>query len=235
MTDGLDWILKNHLEFHQQLGQGTAYIFNPVNLTRMGFKAGSEQETWVKQIFAPKVTAYTSAYNDWLDDSMRTPTATSELLRTENEVKALYRQLYTGFLKNSPFVTDEDLKRMGMPERFTGPKHPAPVAKIHPASRPDGSEIRMLKIHFGSEIMDGVMVRKGKPAGQAAAIICHALSSTPLTRLDELVNSDVDTNSPFVLSFSDEERGMGFYYSLCWLNRRGEKGPFGPIMMAIVP
>ncbi|MDR2414321.1 MAG: hypothetical protein LBD64_04975 [Odoribacteraceae bacterium] len=235
MATRADWVKNNHLEFNQQIKQSTTYLLVQENMTRMGFKTGSEQEAWVKKIFSPKVSSYLSAFNNWYDEATRTRTATYDLYQEEKELKVLYRQLYTGFLKSSPLVTNEDLFRMNMPTRFSGPKSPAPVAGTHPASRADGSEIRVLRIHFGSEIQKSVGVKKGKPAGQQAAMMCWGVRDSPATSIKDLPHVKLDTNSPFVLTFTDDERGKAFCYSLCWSNTRGEQGPFGPILMAIVP
>ncbi|MDR0766259.1 MAG: hypothetical protein LBF09_04910, partial [Odoribacteraceae bacterium] len=62
-----------------------------------------------------------------------------------------------------------------------------------------------------------------------------ALSDKPVTRVEELVNQALDTKTPFEISFPDEDRGKFFYYSLCWKNTREESGPFGPILMSVVP
>jgi hypothetical protein len=235
MTKKLDWVKKNHLEFNQQFSQTIDYLLVPENLTRMGFKTGSDQETWVKQTLLPQVTRYTSAFNAWKNEALRSPKATRDLNKEEAALKELYRELYTGFLKNSPLVTNDDLFNMRMPERFAGPKQHAPIADTHPASRADTSEIRMVKIHFGSEILDGVNVKKGKPEGQRAAVLLYGFSETPVTLIEELENELTDTNSPFVLKFSDRERGKFLYYTLCWSNTRDERGPFSPILMAVVP
>ncbi|MDR0754310.1 MAG: hypothetical protein LBF04_02865, partial [Prevotellaceae bacterium] len=53
--------------------------------------------------------------------------------------------------------------------------------------------------------------------------------------LDELINSSFDTNSPLTLEFNDRQRGKVLYFALRWENTRGEKGPFGPILNAIIP
>jgi hypothetical protein len=60
-------------------------------------------------------------------------------------------------------------------------------------------------------------------------------SDTPITRWDELTHSNVDTNSPFTLSFENDQRGKTVYFALRWENTRGEKGPWSGIASAIIP
>jgi hypothetical protein len=58
---------------------------------------------------------------------------------------------------------------------------------------------------------------------------------TPPTGVAALVNSSFDTRTPFTLEFDDAERGHTVYFCLRWENTRGEKGPWGEIVSAIVP
>jgi hypothetical protein len=53
--------------------------------------------------------------------------------------------------------------------------------------------------------------------------------------INDLTNSSFDTHTPLTLEFADEDRGKVLYFALRWENTRGEKGPFGAIMNAIIP
>jgi hypothetical protein len=134
-------------------------------------------------------------------------------------------------LKDNPAVTDDDLNHMGLPTRSSG-RHPAPVATEAPDADVETSTIAHLTIHFFEK---GSNHKKGKPAGQHGAEIRWAMLDTPPARWDELVHSEIDTNSPFTLQFENDQRGKTVYYALRWENTRGEKGPWSEIQSAIIP
>jgi hypothetical protein len=52
---------------------------------------------------------------------------------------------------------------------------------------------------------------------------------------DELTHSAIDTNSPFTLSFENDQRGKTVYFAIRWENTRGEKGPCSEILNTIIP
>ncbi|MDR0766768.1 MAG: hypothetical protein LBF09_07545, partial [Odoribacteraceae bacterium] len=137
-------------------------------------------------------------------------------------------------LKNSLSVTPLDLEAMGLLSRDES-LTPSPVETTHPDSVADTSELRRVLIHYGTATPGKTRIKKGKPRGQHGAECRWALSKTAVTSLDELTNSAFDTNSPLVLEFGEEERGARLYYAMRWENNRGERGPFGPIEMIVVP
>jgi hypothetical protein len=96
----------------------------------------------------------------------------------------------------------------------------------------DTSILAHLIIHFFKK---GGSHRKGKPAGQHGAEVGWLLSDTPPLRWDELTHSAIDTNSPFTLSFENDQRGKTVYFAIRLENTRGEKGPWSEIMNAIIP
>jgi hypothetical protein len=128
-------------------------------------------------------------------------------------------------------VTDTDRDGLGIPIHKTT-RTPAPVATEAPESDIDTSVIRRLIIHFFEK---GNRHKKAKPAGQHCVEIAWTLSDTPVTRWDELIHSNVDTNSPFTLVFENDQRGKTVYFAIRWENTRGGKGPWSEITSAIIP
>jgi hypothetical protein len=63
----------------------------------------------------------------------------------------------------------------------------------------------------------------------------EAFRDTPPESINDLANSSFDTRSPFTLTFDETQRGLTVYFCLCWENTRGEKGPWGEIMSAVIP
>ena len=83
--------------------------------------------------------------------------------------------------------------------------------------------------------MEGTNVKKGKPGGQHEAGIHWRLStSTILTRIEESLCVSIDTHSPFLPEFTDDDREKSFYYTV-QEKHAGERSPYAPILVAIVP
>jgi hypothetical protein len=120
---------------------------------------------------------------------------------------------------------------MGLPIHKTT-RTPAPVATTYPDYDVDSGTIRRLIIHFYDQ---GQKTTKAKPEGQHCVEIKWAMLDTPPATISELVNSSVDTHTPFTLDFEENQRGKTVYFCLCWENTRGEKGPWSKIVGAIVP
>jgi hypothetical protein len=203
----------------------------PHNRDRMGFDPASPQGQWLDTEFQPKYNFFVATFNAWLNPSERTQNKIIKLAEAEEAFKPAYRKLYTGFLKNNPLVTDDDLNSMDLPKHSSG-RHPSPVATEAPDADVDSSTIGRLTIHFFER---GSNHKKGKPVGQHGAEIRWALLTTPPARWDELVHSEIDTNSPFTLQFEHDQRGQTVYFALRWENTRGEKGPWSDILSAIIP
>ncbi|MDR1382376.1 MAG: hypothetical protein LBJ67_00805 [Planctomycetaceae bacterium] len=225
-----DWLPKNHEALYAHAIVAFKYLFDTANSARLGFALNSKQWEFLTD-WGTKLDAFQAAIEDWRDPAQRTPVKTEKLREAERVFKDAYRTLYTGFLKESPFVTDDDLLAMGLPKRNTT-HTPAPVATTYPDFDIDRSTLRRLTIHFYDQ---GKEKSKAKPNGQHGAEIRWAILDSPPTKLDDLVHSSFDTHTPFTLEFDEDQRGKTVYFALRWENTRGEKGPWGEIESAIIP
>jgi hypothetical protein len=162
-------------------------------------------------------------------------TRTKPAIRDKDDArKALetsLRQAVGEYLSHNHLLTDADRESLGLPVYKNG-HTPSPVAGEAPDVDVDTSTIAHLGIHFFKK---GGSHKKGKPDGQHGAEIGWLISDTPPARWDELIHSAIDTNSPFTLSFENDQRGKTVYFALRWENTRGEKGPWTEILNAIIP
>jgi hypothetical protein len=60
------------------------------------------------------------------------------------------------------------------------------------------------------------------------------ISDEPVESLGKLSHSTFDTKTPLFLEFDREDRGKRVYLAMRWENTRGEKGPFSPIVSAVI-
>ncbi|MDR3132631.1 MAG: hypothetical protein LBU42_01235, partial [Prevotellaceae bacterium] len=110
---------------------------------------------------------------------------------------------------------------------------PSPVPGTRPAASVNTSQFRRISIEFYED--DGTH-KKAKPPGVHGAEVRWAVfDNLREVHINDLTNSSFDTHTPLTLEFADEDRGKVLYFALRWENTRGEKGPFGAIMNAIIP
>ncbi|MDR1053035.1 MAG: hypothetical protein LBL39_02575 [Planctomycetaceae bacterium] len=231
MPTSNDWLKHNHEELFDQATLTVTYLQDYMVRDRIGLGATTVQGQWYDTEFIPSYNGFQLAFSDWKDPSQRSPVKTQTLNDNESIFKPHYRKLYTGLLKESPLVTDEDLISMGLPSRSSG-RTPSPVAKNFPGYEIDSSMIRRLGIHFFDLSKKAT---RGKPDGQHGAEICWAILDTPPTDVSELTNSSFSTRSPLILDFKESQRGKTIYFCLRWENTRGEKGPWSEIYNTIIP
>ena len=162
-------------------------------------------------------------------------TRTSAAVLAKNEARTAYekalRQIIKAYITYNPAVSDEDRKLMALPIHKPG-RTPSPKADKSPDVDTDTSVPGRVTIHFFDKDSGH---KKSKPAGQHGSEIAWIISDTPPTRWDELLHSNIDTNSPFTLIFENDQRGKNLYFALRWENTRGEKGPWTEIQNAIIP
>ncbi|MDR1600815.1 MAG: hypothetical protein LBS42_00085 [Tannerella sp.] len=225
-----DWLPKSHEGRYDQAMQTMTYLSAQDNLTRMGLTGF---QTWIVGTLQPAYGAFNVAFEDWKNPAERTSVKTATLRAAEDTFVPLYRHLYVGMLKENPLATDADLVAMGLPERSSGGRKPAPVPTTSPAATVKTPGPGIVEIYFRDNSVDNSS--RAKPSGVHGAEIGWIVSDTLPVNWSQLVNSSFDTASPFRLTFEGEMRGRRLYFALRWENTRGEKGPWSEIQDAIIP
>ena len=193
------------------------------NSTRWGLDAG-----WLTNSFRPACSEWNLAWAKYENPATRTTVITG----AKNEKRANYEKyinVLVGNLKVNTLVTDNERRELGIAIRDTKPT-PAPEPTSYPVMSIDTSIIRQLTISF----RDSVTNLLAKPKGVHGAEIKWAIADeTPL--VENLTNSDFDTRTPHTLKFADSQRAKTVWICSRWENTRGEKGPWGVMISAIVP
>jgi hypothetical protein len=228
MTTNLDWLPKNNEDLYAQLEQTWLYLEIHENRVRMGLEG--KIGAWIDNEFGNARKVYIDAFTVWQDKSTRTSRATRHLKEAEAKLKPLFCTLYTSFLKENPFVTNEDLLAMDLPIRLdihrsatSIPSFPIGIIEAGPAG--------VLVIHF----RDSEAKSRVKPQGVVKIEIRWGILDKIPHDWNQLVNSSFYTRTPFRISFESSQRGKTFYCSLRWENIRGGKGSWSPIFSAIIP
>ncbi|MDR1419834.1 MAG: hypothetical protein LBI86_05630 [Treponema sp.] len=128
-------------------------------------------------------------------------------------------------------VTDKEREEAGV--HNPKPRRPIiPAPTTVPELEPKAGLPRQVVIPY----RDKDSTRRGKPADVHGIEVCHAFLDHFPESIKELIHSSFDTKSPLILIFDEEDRGKRLYMAGRWeINREGIKGPFGDIVMVIVP
>ncbi|MDR1128732.1 MAG: hypothetical protein LBL20_05415 [Treponema sp.] len=201
------------------------------------WKAGLESTANVKAFGWDQVEA--TAVLDIIDGFLDTRTAYGNNNSTRNRVvkdaarrkaKEALRDFANASIRYNKRMKEEDKRYYGI--RTRDPVS-TPVSRptTYPEAEADTSVIRQIRIHF----WDSVTKKRGKPYGVFAAEIRWAILDHVPASVKELVNSSLDTTTPFALTFDESQRGQRLYFCLRWKSTTTLNGPDGEIYSAIIP
>jgi hypothetical protein len=163
------------------------------------------------------------------DSPARTTVIVAEKNAARKRLENNIRMLASFRLKN-PIITDAQRIALGLHVRDT-----THTSIIVPTTRPELDikvvDFRRLKIIF----RDMGSKSRAKPYGIIGAVILYAVLDSPPADVNALTRSILATRSPYILEFTEEERGKTVYIAICWQNEKGERGPWSEIESAIVP
>jgi hypothetical protein len=225
----VDWLPKNHEALYNKSNQTTEYLTADGNAARMGLD-GTKPAAWLATEFYPKQKVFKLAFEDWVNPAKRTAEKTTALKAAENEFIPVYRQFYTAFIRDSPFVTDVDLTDMGFPLPSSG-RHPAPDPTTGVEARVEWLNPGELLIHFKDKLLAGI----AKPPGVHGAEFLWDILDEPPKKWNDLKNSVFSTRTPIRLFFEPEQRGKTVYFIIRWENTVGKKGPWSEIYKTTIP
>jgi hypothetical protein len=226
-----DWMPQNHEEICDKAAQTVAYLTSAV-LSRIGI-AGTAQ-TWYQNEFIVKYNRFRIAFEDWKNPALRTQVKTTILKEAEEEFVKVYRKLYTGFMKENPLVTDDDLQSCGFPKRHSGGNTPSKKPTTLVGMRADTSKPAEVTIHYYDAESQGIAKPEGVHGAEFKTVVI-ALDEPVPSDWSELPESAFDTRTPITFTFTGKQRGMKFCFSSRWENTRGEKGPWNDIQWVIIP
>jgi hypothetical protein len=194
--------------------------------------SGSPPE-WA-HIPAARVTDLNTGYADWHTacGKLRTAHTSGDVLAKNKAKEAGMRILRTfnnEFILYSTLVSEQDKVDLG--NHPHNPPSPIPDPPTRPEFYLKILDIMRLAIHF----WDQGSVSKAKPYGIAGAVIYWAILDHVPSGIGELTNSALATRTPYILEFTEQQRGKTVYIALRWQNTKGRTGPASEIQSAIVP
>ncbi|MDR2691729.1 MAG: hypothetical protein LBB73_05450 [Dysgonamonadaceae bacterium] len=207
------------------------YLMDTANRNRMGLSPDTPQGKWIDTEFYQKYAIFIETYREWENPATRTSLVNTDLTCAQKEFEAVYRQLYSGFLRQSPLVTEADLIAMGFPARREGRRKRVPVPNSSPTATVHLPSSGVVEIHY----IDKSTHSRAKPDGVHGAEIAWKILDIPPEQWQSLTNISKSMRTPFRLSFDLDVQGKKLYFALRWENTRGEKGPWSAIRSTVIP
>ncbi|MDR3238103.1 MAG: hypothetical protein LBT84_06340, partial [Spirochaetia bacterium] len=174
-------------------------------------------------------TTYQAAYTAYL-----APNHGKLDTRNKNDaraaLKSALREFVKAYLLYNPALSNADRELIGLHVHSTKPT-PTPAPSTFPEYDIDTSILNRLSVH----IWNVRNKRKGKPDGVHGAEIAWEVRTTPPSKAEDLANSAFTTRTPYTLEFTGDQRGQVVYFCLRWENNKGQKGPWGEIVSAVIP
>lgn len=197
-----------------------------VSTSSMGWGIPAEDLT----VLVQKQTAWTAAYTVASNRQNRT----SADVQAKNDAGETFRKSLRSFVSQwlayNSKVTNSDRERMGLTVK-SGTRTPVPLPVSCPAGSVDFSIRLQHSIHYADESTPS---RKAKPAGVHGCEIWMKIDGNTPVDASELSYLTTDTNSPHTTTFEGKYAGKVVYYMMRWVNTRGEHGPWGSTISAMV-
>jgi hypothetical protein len=159
----------------------------------------------------------------------RTTAATQEKNDAKAEYVADLRPFIQGQIMHNPQVTDSERLSMGLPvyDRTSTPAH-------KPTSRTE-TEVDFSQIAKHTlRVRDSELKGAGKPEHVIGFEIWRKVGGDVEPAIEEMQLVTMATRSPHTLEYLSTERGQLVWYVTRWVNSRGEKGPWGEVVSAII-
>lgn len=172
---------------------------------------------------------WNSAYAVYLDPGKRTRAAVREKNNARRDYEAVLRPFIQGQIMHNPKVTNADRGNMSLPAYDRTPT-PAAVPKSRPELDIDFSKIARHTLRVRDSDSKGT----GRPAHVAGFEIWRRIGGHTEPTLKEMHLVGQATRSPHTLEYDWAYRAQPVWYALRWVNTRGEKGPWGEFISAII-
>ena len=159
---------------------------------------------------------------------------TSADVQAKTDARTTYEKSLRSFiaqwLASNSKVSNSDRERMGLTVK-SGTRTPVPPPATCPTGTVDFSIRLQHSIHYADESTPS---RKAKPVGVHGCEIWMKIDGNMPVDASELSYLATDTNSPHITTFEGKYAGKIVYYMMRWVNTRGEHGPWGRTISAMV-
>ena len=205
-----------------QAWQANFVAYANANLASLGLVAAD---------MAP-ITAAQGTWGSAFPGHIAAANAAKAAKQTKDEARATYVAVIRPLVRRlqaSPLVSDADKASLGItvaqqPQPI-GPPTTAPICTIECGNRLQQT------LRF---VDSATPTRKAKPAGAIGVEIWNKVGTAPPAGETDLRFVAVDTNSPYVMSFTSDDGGKTNYVWMRWVSPTGERGPWSEQAQATI-
>jgi hypothetical protein len=144
---------------------------------------------------------------------------------TETAIRALVRRIQA-----NPNVTNAQRQAMGISLRGTG-RTPVDTPTTRPVLQVDTSQALRHTILFHDE---ATPTSKAKPAGVMGCEIHVQIGGAKPSGPNGMQFLGLDTRTPYLAIYPQEDGGKMAYYLARWVNTKGESGPWSEMAIATI-
>ena len=180
-----------------------------------------------KQMFIKDFDDYAKAFELTISEHTRSQI----LARNEAKEKCVktLRKFVNQYLRFEP-VTNVDRTVMGIPN------HDSVRTVRKEVTETISFDIRLrgiseLVVHF----QQAGVSHKARPEGYDGAIVIWHIADTVPSQAHQFSYHAKASRTPFIIKFNDEDRGKKAWITLCWQNKRGNRGIWSEIKSSIIP
>jgi hypothetical protein len=219
---GGDWLPHREQDFTDLCVKWKTGLADAANITAFGWN-----QTEVTAALGA-VDGFLTAREDYEnDDSSKNRLKKDE---AKDAARSFMRDFANTSMRFNKRMMDEDRLFYGLhPQDGTRTPDTEPVS--FPEAEGGTAIPRQVAVHY----WDSVTKKRGKSRGIHGAEVRWAVLGHPPAGIDELIHSDFDTASPFILKFDEADRGKRVYFCLRWVSGTNLKGPWGEIYSAVIP
>jgi hypothetical protein len=181
-------------------------------------------------VLLQKQTEYVAAYEEYIDPQKRTPGIVEKFNKIEKEFRSDVRIFVRSYLRFNVLVTEQDRKDIGLPVYKKAPTR-ARVKKTCPlaVTATPGPAIISFQVHDEKNKKFRIM------PGQKGYEVIYIVSDEPVGDRELLIRTMFCSKARMRMKFDDSDRKKTLYFSLCWINTRGDKGPYSDIFSVNIP
>ena len=216
-----DFIPKSAPRFREWAQNISAYI-TPGKATMWGIPSATRVELQSK----------TEDFAETQDNLPNDPTRAQLARRNQQqrELTTLIRFIIRFYLRR-PEVTDADLIAMGIPPiDHIRTMHKVVTEKVEFVLQLRG--IRQIAVDFWQQ---GIEHSKAKPRGYDGAVLIWNLGDERPQEATDFQFHTMASRRPFIIEFTDDDRGKTVWVALAWQNERGIRGEWSEFKSAIIP
>ena len=217
-----EFIPRNAEQFAQWAQNLVDYI-TPSRATKWGIPT-----TTMTELKDVKLENFLSAQVDMTNDSTRSQIAFRNA--AQRELTTLIRFIIRFYLRR-PIVTDPELIAMGIPPiDHIRTMHKVVTEKVSFEILISG--IRRIIVDFWQQ---GVEHSKAKPRGYDGAVLIWHIGNERPQEATDFQHHTMASRRPFIIDFTDEDRGNTVWVALAWQNERGIRGEWSEFKSAVIP